>query len=231
MKTLESKLVGKRLALVIAHPDDESFLAAGTIDKNYHAGGKNFIICATFGEQGKSRVGGKISSETLRKIRAQELNAVCNMLHVRKHFGLGLPDGAVESHTEKLNHLLTTELKKIKPDCVISFGKDGVSGHKDHIAAGKIARQCAEKLMVPFAAFVVPSTWHASLLKKRRHGKYIAKLFSSKPNLTISINSKVKLAAIKLHSSQVDEKDPLSHFPDPVKKDMLRREYFLFHKK
>jgi LmbE family N-acetylglucosaminyl deacetylase len=227
MKMTEAQLLGKRLAFVIAHPDDESFLAAGTIDKNHHAGGENFIICATLGERGKARLGQKFSGSQLRKMRANELEAVCSLLHVNKHLKLGLPDGSVKENTTKLSRLVNQHLKKIKPEIIFSFGLDGVTGHKDHITVGTVAKKYARQMKLPFAAFVVPSSWHATLLKRRKHGRYIAKLTSPKPNLVVKIKPKIKLAAIKLHASQVNKKNPLADFPPAVKRDMLRQEYFL----
>jgi len=48
--------LGKRLLVVTAHPDDESFLASGTMLANANAGGNNFVFCATLGERGKSHL-------------------------------------------------------------------------------------------------------------------------------------------------------------------------------
>jgi len=43
--------LGKTLLFVVAHPDDESFTSAGTMWQNRLAGGKNYIICATYGKK------------------------------------------------------------------------------------------------------------------------------------------------------------------------------------
>ena len=44
----------KKILLVFAHPDDESFAAAGTVAKYVKAGWEVDLICATRGEKGEA---------------------------------------------------------------------------------------------------------------------------------------------------------------------------------
>ena len=48
----ELNILGRKIVWLFAHPDDECYLAAGTIYENYRNGGENYLICATAGEQG-----------------------------------------------------------------------------------------------------------------------------------------------------------------------------------
>ncbi len=42
------QILGKKPAFTVVHPDDESFLAAGKIWKNFKAGGQSFVLCESF---------------------------------------------------------------------------------------------------------------------------------------------------------------------------------------
>ncbi len=47
--------LGKKIFMITAHPEDESYVAAGTLHKNIEAGGGNALVCATPGPSGTSR--------------------------------------------------------------------------------------------------------------------------------------------------------------------------------
>src|SRR5262245_54475539 len=167
-----NKILGKNLLFVTAHPDDESYLASGTILKNHAAGGKSYVACATFGEKGKSHLKRKTSSHQLKLQRRKELLAASKYLKVAELLMGGLPDAEMgkKSNQDTFFKRLLPFAKKLRPDLIISFGRDGISGHVDHISAGKVAKQVARKLKIPFLAFSAPPELHKSLkgLKERQ---------------------------------------------------------------
>lgn len=71
----------QRLLVVLAHPDDESFLCGGTIAKMSERGVHITLLCATKGEMGR-RMGNPIltSRETLPGVRVRELKSACKEL-------------------------------------------------------------------------------------------------------------------------------------------------------
>src|SRR5262249_20573786 len=89
---LMKRILGKKILFVTAHPDDESYLAAGTMLKNYAAGGTNFVACATFGEKGKSHMKTKVTASQLKLVREKELMTVSKFLNVHTLLMAGLPD-------------------------------------------------------------------------------------------------------------------------------------------
>ncbi len=197
--------LGKKLLFAVAHPDDESFLAAGTIYKNRQAGGKNYIVCATFGEKGKSHMKKPATKRELKQIRKRELTAVAKFLKTDGLFGLGFPDTQVNKNIHAISQKLQVLTKKIVPDYIVSFGPDGISGHLDHIAMGKISRGIAKKNHIPFLAFGAPPALRNNfeqIKTRRRHGKYAAKVDHAVPNIKIKIDLIQKRAVVKLHKSQ-----------------------------
>lgn len=224
--------LGKKLLIIVAHPDDESYTAAGTIYKNHLAGGYSVLICATLGEKGKSHLPKAVSDAKLKAIRRRELAAACRFLHIEKLFTLGLPDGRVGDHQNKLGARCIKIATRTRPDAVLSFGRDGITGHLDHVAAGRAARAVARKLALPFFSFSLPPraqkdamTW---LSGKRKNGRYLQKVTYSKPNLTIKINGKVKKRALAFHRSQMDGSDSFTGFPAYAVREWLAAEYFVY---
>ena len=106
--------LGKKLLFVVAHPDDESFTASGTIWENHLAGGKNFILCATLGEQGKSHLKKPVSQSKLKQIRKQEITQTAKFLKVDRLMFLALPDTKVGQHQSRLAAKIIKTAKKTK---------------------------------------------------------------------------------------------------------------------
>ncbi len=226
------RILGKRLLIVTAHPDDESFLAAGTMHKNHKAGGKNYVFCATLGERGKSHLKPEPTITELKRIRKHELVNVSKLLGVTKFVLGNLPDGCVCFPKNKgvLRRKLVEFTTRVKPDIVLGFGRDGISGHKDHIAAGQIAEAVARKLRIPYLAFCMPPALQANqhhLRNRRRHGVYMKNHRSlESPDTVIAIDGKRKFKALKMHKSQLEDGNPFWGLPKSVARAHLRAEYF-----
>lgn len=225
--------LGEKLLFVTAHPDDESYAAAGTMLKNHQAGGTSYVACATLGEKGKSHLKTKITPRQLKMLRKKELLAVSKFLKVSGLLMAGLPDAELgkKSNQQAFFKKLLPFAAKHRPAIIISFGKDGISGHIDHISAGIVAKRVATKLHVPFLTFAAPPALHKSmnLLKQRRkHGKYVKRLRHQPHDIEIKINPSYKLKALRFHKSQFDAKGPFAQFSPEVVKQFLTKEYFSF---
>ena len=74
----------RRLLVVLAHPDDESFLCGGTIAKMSERGIQITLLCATKGEMGR-RMGNPIltTRESLPGLRVRELKGACEELGIK----------------------------------------------------------------------------------------------------------------------------------------------------
>lgn len=225
---MKVEFLGKRLLIITAHPDDESYGVAGTIIENHRRGGQTFLACATFGEQGRSHVANTVTTQTLAKIRQQELRQVCKLLKIKQAFTFGLPDKKLNINQTRLASKIAAVIKQVKPDYLISFGPDGLTGHTDHVAIGKATRVAARKFRLPFVAFAAPPLYYKNfnqMLKRRRFGNYQKTITPPQTNIKIKIASNIKLRAIKLHKSQYTG-DPFRLMPKTVKQAVLHYEYF-----
>lgn len=226
-------LLGKRLLFITAHPDDESYLMSGTIWKNHLAGGKNFILCATNGERGKSHLPVPATPGLLRRIRRLELETVSLFLRVDRLVRLVLPDARLTAHSRELVAAARRLARDVRPQVIVGFGEDGITGHRDHIIVGRIARQVAAERRLPFCACTVDPRFAArakqALAKRRRHGSYAAGWTHPKPNMAVTVDPRIKLRAILMHGSQIEGHDPFAGLPRRMAAAALRREHFVWY--
>jgi LmbE family N-acetylglucosaminyl deacetylase len=166
-----------RLMCVLAHPDDESLGTGGTLAKYAAEGIETFVLTATRGERGRFGDGGeRPCADVVGATREAELRAAAKELGVREVAILGFPDGALDAvDAATVQDAVAEQLRRVRPDVVITFGSEGAYGHPDHIAISQfttaaVVRSADEGHRVSklyYIAWTAP-TWAAyqSALKK-----------------------------------------------------------------
>jgi len=133
----------RTLVVVLAHPDDESFAIGGTLARYAAEGVAVHLIVATLGEAG---IPGKEPREAA-AIRQSELLMACGALGIRTLEFLGFADGQLsEIDDESAVARLLDTLRRARPDVVITFGPDGISGHPDHLAVHRWTTAAFDRL-------------------------------------------------------------------------------------
>ena len=117
---------------VFAHPDDETYLAGGTMAAAVDAGQRVVCVSATAGERGTDDPTAW-PPERLGRVRRWEAAAAMAVLGITDHRLLGLPDGGLadldpDEHVGRLVELL----HEVRPDTVVTFGPEGGTFHPDH---------------------------------------------------------------------------------------------------
>jgi LmbE family N-acetylglucosaminyl deacetylase len=132
--------MARRLMCVVAHPDDESLGFGGTLAASAAAGVETFVVMATRGEAGRSgthRRGdpGHPGPDALARVREAELRAACEILGVHGLAFLDYRDQELD-RADPLEAIgrIVRQLRRSRPDVVLTFGHDGAYGHPDHIA-------------------------------------------------------------------------------------------------
>lgn len=221
----------RRLAFVVAHPDDETEIAAGLIHENYKLGGFNALFCATKGEKGRANLPFSVTEEELGRLREKELFIVSKYLGVEHLIVGNFKDGALDKDDTFILNSVRSFLEYTKPDLIVSFGECGYSGHKDHVAIHKIVKKVSVEMGLPMMEFATPDKdifpdFHLHLNKKRKHGVYEADLKMKKPNIQIKIQKDVKIQAMKMHETQYAGLNPYNNFPEGIAEHILSYEYF-----
>lgn len=135
--------MGRCLAVVVAHPDDDTFGCAGTVA--LHASEPEFrfvLVHATSGEAGEIAEGTGATRETLGAVREEEDRRSWVALGrvPDRHEWLRYPDHRLDGlPAGELAGRVAAILREEIPDVVITFGSDGITGHPDHIAIGDAA--------------------------------------------------------------------------------------------
>lgn len=125
------KLLGTILS-VWAHPDDETFTSAGIMTTAIQNGQRVVCVTATKGEEGcQDEL--RWPRERLGDIRTQELAEALRIMGVTEHHYLGCFDGECKSveHTDIIPKLQAI-VESVKPDTILTFGPEGLTGHPDH---------------------------------------------------------------------------------------------------
>ncbi|WP_328304334.1 PIG-L deacetylase family protein [Actinomycetospora sp. NBC_00405] len=129
---------------VWAHPDDELYLSGGVLAAAVAAGRRVVVVTATRGEHGTDDPGrwspARLAAERSREITAS-LSALDPVRRRIEHRFLGDAsgrchrDGAlVADPGEDTVDELAAIVAEIAPDTVVTFGPDGITGHRDHRA-------------------------------------------------------------------------------------------------
>jgi LmbE family N-acetylglucosaminyl deacetylase len=117
---------------VWAHPDDEAYLAGGLLAAAADAGARVVCVSATRGERGTADPD-RWPPARLGPVRVAELAASLAVLGVTEHHQLGYPDGGCGRVpvSEAVGRLVDL-MAEVRPDTVLTFGPDGMTGHLDH---------------------------------------------------------------------------------------------------
>ena len=127
----------RHLLVVLAHPDDESFAAAGTMALAVRQGVPVTCVCATAGQLGR-RVGQPplATRESLGALRVRELREAMAAVGVTDVRVLGLWDKTVEfEDREELAARIAGIIRATGASTVITFHPE-LGGHPDHNAIG-----------------------------------------------------------------------------------------------
>jgi LmbE family N-acetylglucosaminyl deacetylase len=135
--------VSRGLAAFFAHPDDDAFGITGTVA--LHADDPEFrftLVLATSGEAGMISDPALATPGTLGVVREQEDRNAWAAVGRRpdRHEFLRYPDGGVAGvPSAELVDQFAAVLRDERPDVVVTFGPEGVTGHEDHITVGRAA--------------------------------------------------------------------------------------------
>src|SRR5258706_13370691 len=138
-----------RLMAVLAHPDDESRGFGGILAKYAAEGVETFVITATRGERGRYRGlcrddARHPGSQALAALREAELRAAASALGVHELSVLGYGDQQVDrASPREVIAAIAGNIRRVRPDVIVTFGPDGAYGHPDHIAISQFATAAA----------------------------------------------------------------------------------------
>jgi LmbE family N-acetylglucosaminyl deacetylase len=198
--------IPKTAMVVVAHPDDAEFMAAGTVAKWTRAGSTVTYVIVTKGDKGSDDA--NVTPSQLAQMRESEQRAAGKILGVANFVFMGYPDGYLE-HTLALRRDLARVIRTYRPEVVICFDptnrflSDNYVNHPDHRASGDatidaVFPTARDRLTFP------------ELLADGLEPHKVAQLWlgaSGQPNTSIDIADtlELKINALRAHPSQLGE--------------------------
>ena len=149
-----SDLCCRSLMAIFAHPDDESLAAGGLIASCAAAGSTVTLVVATRGEAGSGPAGVKLA-----EARTREMEAAARVLGASDLVWLDYPDGLLPSaDAKRLEADIAGTVAARRPEQLVTFDRDGLYWHPDHVALHERVTAAAEKL-----GDDAPSLWYVTM--------------------------------------------------------------------
>ncbi len=247
----------RSLMVIVAHPGDEAFGFGGAIAQAVASGAYVVVVCATRGRfdarllEKAPAPGGKNRHYTrpvvwrnLDTVREDELRRSVTVLGVRV---LRMLDYAEEDLArvdfDELVSRIVEPIRMHRPQVILSFGPDGVSGDADHVVVGRAAQVAFDLAAEPLAyeddleedqvawraaklyQLVVPADQLATLGERAP-----AEYGSGEENGTITLElgelAQLKLAAIARHVTQTGSAGPFHDWTPEMRDGFLANEHY-----
>lgn len=222
------------LMVVHAHPDDESSSTGGTLARSAALGHRTVLVTCTDGRLGDAPDGVKPGQpghdpDEVAQRRAGELGDAAKALGVSELVALGYPDSgydgdvAAESFSgmpvAPMVQQLVGLMRLHRPDVVITYPPNGLSGHRDHIRTHDVVAAAHREFV---AVGDAPRLYHVALSRSRvkaMQDKIQAALgddgFAPPDDMAVDDETittvidveaywQAKLAGLAAHSSQAD---------------------------
>ena len=199
--------VPERVLVVVAHPDDVDFGAAGTVARWTDAGANVTYCVVTDGDAGGSDP--SISRDDMRTIRRREQEAAAEEVGVKDVVWLGYPDGRVEA-TLDLRRDIARVIRAERPLRLLAPSPERLwerifASHPDHLAVGEAAI-CA---VYPDARneFAFPELAAEGLEPHTVPEVWL--MVAPEPDVFVDVTEQLdrKLAALRQHVSQSVDRD------------------------
>ncbi|MBI5089095.1 MAG: PIG-L family deacetylase [Actinobacteria bacterium] len=135
-RVFDERSLGTVLA-VWAHPDDESFVAGGLLARASDAGSRIVCLTATRGELGTADPT-RWPTTRLARTRARELAAAQAVIGIDEQRWLPFTDGECHTISPGTGMAMVAQvIDDVRPDTIVTFGPDGLTGHTDHQAVSR----------------------------------------------------------------------------------------------
>jgi N-acetylglucosamine malate deacetylase 2 len=214
------------LLAIFAHPDDESFRPGGTLALLARRGVRVVVLTATRGEAGSCGDPPLCHADELATVRERELHCACAVLGIQSPRLLNYQDGRLsEANPEHVVERILAIVREMRPQVILTFGADGLSGHPDHIAIGQWASEAFHRANTVNALYTVAVP---QSLATRLGMEQIRAMPDEEIAVTVDVSSvwEAKIAAIHCHATQLSS-SPILSAPIERQRALFGVEYFM----
>jgi LmbE family N-acetylglucosaminyl deacetylase len=257
-RPVRERAPARSLMVIVAHPGDEAFGFGGAIAGAAAEGAYVVVVCVTRGwfdprlsdkpaaPGGKNRdlKLGQVNWRNLDTVREDELRRSVAVLGVRVVRMLDYAEGELDrADFDHLVGRIVEPIRMHRPEVILSFGPDGITGDSDHIVLSQAVRAAYQRAAEPLAYesvieedqvawraaklydLVVPPT-AVSVLGSRAPAEGYGS--EGEPTLAIELGelTHLKLAAISRHVSQTGSAGPFHDWGAEARDAYLATEYY-----
>jgi LmbE family N-acetylglucosaminyl deacetylase len=245
--------------VVVAHPGDEAFGFGGAIASAASMGAYVVVVCATRGffdhrlvdkppaPGGKNRDPklGPILWRNLDTVREDEMRRSVSILGVRVLRMLDYAEDQLSTvNFDDLVSRIVEPIRMHRPEVIVSFGTDGVTGDTDHSVLASAVRLAFERAGEPLSyeddieedqvawraaklyELVVPADQVAALGEPDLLTSYGSPDGTETLTLELGEMAGLKLAAIASHVSQTGSAGPFAGWPPAAREQFLATESY-----
>ncbi|MFN8098580.1 MAG: PIG-L deacetylase family protein [Dermatophilaceae bacterium] len=229
----------RRVLVVVAHPDDESFGTGSLLLHLAGLGAATFVCCASRGEAGDVVEAVAVPPGGVGALRETELRAAAELLGVREVRLLGVldsgmtgqpaPDTIVGTDPAVLARSVSDVVREVRPHALVTL--DGSDGHRDHVRMREVTEAVGREFGLPVWLHCLPRAlmraWAQRLAGLDPESPYLAlgELGTDEARVTDRIDTTAylprRLAAISVHASQ---HSPYAGLPADLRDAFLTRE-------
>jgi LmbE family N-acetylglucosaminyl deacetylase len=243
---------------IVAHPGDEAFGFAGALASAAAAGAYVVVVCVTRGwfdkrvtdsapaPGGKNRDVklGAITWRNLDTVREDELRRSVALLGVRVVRMLDYAEGDLDrADFDHLVGRIVEPIRMHRPDVILTFGPDGVSGDSDHAVLSRAVSAAYERAAHPLAyeddleedqvAWRAAKLYHLVErvdLAREVLGDRLPEGYGSSAPATVELElgelAQLKLAAISRHVTQTGSSGPFHDWGAAARDAWLAAEHY-----
>ncbi|MBA2263106.1 MAG: PIG-L family deacetylase [Chloroflexi bacterium] len=257
-RPVRERAPARSLMVVVAHPGDEAFGFGGAIATAAAEGAYVVVVCVTRGwfdsrltvasplPGGKNRdvKDAAINWRNNDTVREDELRRSVAVLGVRVVRMLDYAEGELDQiDFDNLVGRIVEPIRMHRPEVILSFGPDGITGDTDHIVLSRAVRAAYDRAAEPLAyeddieedqvawraaklyQLVVPPTALAALGERMASDGYGS---GSEPTLGLDLGdlAQLKLAAISRHVSQTGSAGPFHDWGTEARDAFLASEHY-----
>lgn len=215
------------MVAVSAHPDDDTLFAGGALAHWAADGYDVYTVCTTRGEGGEIGDLDLPSKVDLGKYREQEARCAAAKLCEKDIFFLDFEDPHMEidgialpidAMLEEFSAAIAAHLERLRPDIVITHGRDGEYGHPQHRFT-HVATRAAIQRLAPWR----PREFYTWMARTPENAEERLTNASDAATLSLDVSPwfEQKVAAAMCHRSQ--HQMFLRNSKQPTVRDMVRR--------
>jgi N-acetylglucosamine malate deacetylase 2 len=183
------------LAVVCAHPDDETFGLGAVVSAFVDAGTRVDLVCLTCGEGSTLGAGDDLADR-----RTEELARAADILGIREVTVHHHPDGALED--VPIQRLVDDVVAVAgEAEALLTFDHGGITGHRDHQLATDATIVAGRRLGVPVLGWALPEPV-AATLRDEFGGPFVGR-DEDDLDVTLEVDRTRQHAAIACHPSQL----------------------------